>query len=385
MRFPLTLRDEDKRGTAARRLLAEFDGYISAVRSGLHQDPYSASPLIRPAIFRALDRAGHQLATLRHTRTQISSVMERFAADIVAHGSSDRHARSTRRQVERVASAAHWVFLGDMDRSGAERVLAQWESHDSRKGRCGVITRNRHVGALRQFARWATQQSPPLLPANPFTTLEKSRTSDRDIRRSRRPLSDDECGRLLAHAKLLGHDWATLYRAAIETGARRRELMDLRWCDVEIDSDAGPWRLTVFGKNGSYRTIPIGSALRDGLLAIRKAILATGLNESRSTQALVFTPRSPRVLRDELVAHLEAAAITADSRGRVVDWYSLRHTFGTRCAVAGVPLTHLADLMGHSTIDITRGYYVHLDDAQRAEAVAAVPALKVADQKADVG
>jgi integrase len=49
-----------------------------------------------------------------------------------------------------------------------------------------------------------------------------------------------------------------------------------------------------------------------------------------------------------------------------LDWfalYSLRHTFGTRCAESGMDKYTLARLMGHSSPSITARYYVHVTES----------------------
>jgi len=49
--------------------------------------------------------------------------------------------------------------------------------------------------------------------------------------------------------------------------------------------------------------------------------------------------------------------------------HDLRRTFGTRCAVAGMPLPQLQKIMGHASAEMTMRYYVHVQEAElRSEA-----------------
>jgi integrase len=48
--------------------------------------------------------------------------------------------------------------------------------------------------------------------------------------------------------------------------------------------------------------------------------------------------------------------------------YDLRHTFGSRAAMAGVDLPTLKELMGHSSITLTMRY-VHPTPAHKKEAI----------------
>ncbi|MGB9106506.1 MAG: site-specific integrase, partial [Terriglobales bacterium] len=57
--------------------------------------------------------------------------------------------------------------------------------------------------------------------------------------------------------------------------------------------------------------------------------------------------------------------------------YDLRHTFGSRSAMAGVDLATLKELMGHSTITITMRY-VHPTPAHKQEAIRKLEVYNVA-------
>ena len=50
-----------------------------------------------------------------------------------------------------------------------------------------------------------------------------------------------------------------------------------------------------------------------------------------------------------------------------VNFHALRHTFATRCVVAGVDIKSLSEILGHASIQMTLNYYVHpsIDDKRR--------------------
>jgi integrase len=71
---------------------------------------------------------------------------------------------------------------------------------------------------------------------------------------------------------------------------------------------------------------------------------------------------------------LAAARIAKrDAQGRTVDVHSLRHTFATLLARKGVSPSAAQKLMRHSDIRLTMNTYTHLDLADTASAVAALP------------
>lgn len=57
-----------------------------------------------------------------------------------------------------------------------------------------------------------------------------------------------------------------------------------------------------------------------------------------------------------------------------VTWHDLRHTFASRVAMLGVPLTTIAALLRHSTTALVRRY-VHLSPAYLKEAIEEVSAF----------
>ena len=53
----------------------------------------------------------------------------------------------------------------------------------------------------------------------------------------------------------------------------------------------------------------------------------------------------------------------------LLGWHDLRHTYGSRLAMRGVPLTVIKELMRRATIDMTERY-AHLNPDTQREAVA---------------
>ena len=49
--------------------------------------------------------------------------------------------------------------------------------------------------------------------------------------------------------------------------------------------------------------------------------------------------------------------------------HALRHSFASRLARAGVPITHAQKLLGHSTVEMTARVYTHLGEAEMRGAI----------------
>lgn len=164
---------------------------------------------------------------------------------------------------------------------------------------------------------------------------------------------------------------ATLYY----TGMRPEEARALTRQDVhsnEISID----KAVVFDKDkpvlkgcktqSSVRTVPIPepleSLLSDYLQQVDYLVFPSPSDRSRHLNKREYT----RLYREaEALMNLLSGA-----RGNltVVEGftpYILRHNYATMMAEAGIPPQHLKELMGHSSIEITMRYYVHVSDAQR--------------------
>ena len=75
-------------------------------------------------------------------------------------------------------------------------------------------------------------------------------------------------------------------------------------------------------------------------------------------------------------AHIETSVRIEGRRTRTPEatFHSLRHTFVSSAANAGVPLPVVASIVGHSSTAMTRHYY-HENEEMLRQAVAAIPAV----------
>jgi integrase len=179
----------------------------------------------------------------------------------------------------------------------------------------------------------------------------------------------------------------TIATVALATGARRGELLALRWKDVDLD--AGKLRVeqsleqTKAGlrfkppksKHGR-RTITIPPAVVADLRAHWKATqeqrLTFGIGRSTSTD-LVFTmwdgsPRKPNALTNDW---LRASMVT----GRRINLHALRHTHASSLIAAGVDILTISRRLGHANPKITLDVYGHLYGNTDDKAAAAVEAM----------
>ena len=227
-----------------------------------------------------------------------------------------------------------------------------------------------------------------------------------DDSHSRRELTMDELRRLLEAAKKAerkegGGEWHKLILIGIYTGLRLGDCCRLDWSQIHIAE--GVIQLvptkTKRHAHGKPVTIPIHQVL--GAALIESAECSVRSAETQNSAPV--TPHSAlstshfsgpvlpmiaemyvkrrSVMSDRLTSIFRAANIITSVRleGRKhrtpeATFHSLRHTFVSFAANAGVPLHVVQSIVGHESTAMTRHYY-HENLAALKNAVAAIPAL----------
>jgi len=140
---------------------------------------------------------------------------------------------------------------------------------------------------------------------------------------------------------------ADFIRLALNTGCRRDELLRLEW--KRVDLQAGLIHLEAHHtKSGRRRSVPLNRSARESIL-------------SRADFRTLHCPASPWVFCDRQgrrVQSIKRSWSTACRRAGIRDFriHDLRHTCAAWLVSAGVPLTEVRDLLGHSTITMTERY-----------------------------
>jgi integrase len=186
---------------------------------------------------------------------------------------------------------------------------------------------------------------------NPCRRVRRFKEDDARVRF----LNDDEETRLM---KQIGG--RELLRSvvifAINTGLRRGEIFGLRWTEVDWSRN---FIHVINTKTGKSRIIPLNDATR--------AVLRQQQEKSQSEFVFV-SPRTGARLRNLRNGFGKACE---DAKVSNFHFHDLRHTFASRLADAGVDAFTIAELMGHSTLEMTKRY-THVTDERKRKAVAAL-------------
>jgi integrase len=160
--------------------------------------------------------------------------------------------------------------------------------------------------------------------------------------------------------------WEAVLLTLYYTGMRRRQLVELRWGDIDFDRD----RILLRAEGSKTRRewhIPMLPVVAQALLAVRaKTLEKLGLGQPatlRANQVFNITLFHRRYAGDRMKPEQVTGFFKrASKRYQIkISPHRFRHTFATQAANrGGQNLTHLQKMLGHTSIKTTLGY-VHSD------------------------
>jgi integrase len=240
---------------------------------------------------------------------------------------------------------------------------------------------------LHRAFEWAVDID--LIGANIFRRVRAPRVKDADTR----ALSLEEAGKFFDAAQSSTFD--AFFRVAALTGARRGELVGLKWDAVDLESGALTVRTSLAStrakkaeraagaaavilkgtKSGKSRQVPLD---RDAVTVLRrvKAIQAAEELAAKPDEYLdegfVFSDKHGRPFK--LDAPTKAFREVADAADLPpeVSLHSLRHSFASWSIASGGDIVAVQRCLGHSVPSTTLNLYSHVVAGGREKAVAAV-------------
>jgi integrase len=246
---------------------------------------------------------------------------------------------------------------------------------------------------MRAMLNWAVESG--LISESPLKRIKKLPEGKDHQRHMRRVLSADELRRFLTAsaeddqsaalmAESKGHPrvpQTPLWILCLETGGRWNELRLLTWADVDLGASI----LTLRAENTKgrkARAIPLTPRAQEALRMVRLqhqrvlGRLPTAHDRVLLSPEGVPWPKpttNPMRILDRV---LDRAGIAKwDPRGEKLDIHALRHTFATRMARAGVPLSQAQAALGHSDPKLTAQVYTHLQAEDLRGSLAAMAKL----------
>ena len=209
-------------------------------------------------------------------------------------------------------------------------------------------TANRYLAALSKAFTIAVREW-GWLRENPIQKVSKFQEG----KPRERFLSKEEIARLLAVCKnsKSPHLYAvTLF--AISCGARKGEILGLRWQDIDFDRATATFKAT---KNGELRSVPLSAPILEYLRSerLKRFIFSEYVFPSIDGQC----PADIRTAWENAVEEAELPGVC---------FHILRHTCASHLAMSGASTLEIAAVLGHKTLAMVKRYS-HLSVAATAK------------------
>ena len=292
---------------------------------------------------RALEAAidqGRHVDTPKARQKTLKDLLERYLAEVVPTKGDQRN--PTRYAKYWIKRLGH-VKLHRLQRDTIARALAELGETKA------PATVNRYLATLRYACNVAEAQW-GWIQANPVG----KQFALREPRGRVRYLSEAERQRLLEACRESSHpELYAIVLVAITAGARRGEILGLRWRDVDLVARRA---VLVDTKNGERRALTLVPQVTSAL---------EGLQVGRRDGDLVFgDPLS------QSASQFNAAWREAKEKADIEDFrfHDLRHTAASYLAMNGATLSEIATILGHKTLQMVKRY-AHLSEAHVRDVV----------------
>jgi integrase/recombinase XerD len=247
---------------------------------------------------------------------------------------------------------------------GSEHIrsyLAHLEAHGMAR-----TTAARRLSAVRQFHRFLHGEG--LSAENPATAIDSPRPgrplphvlSTKDVDRLR-DTAKSRLGKTKGHAAFKAWRVYCLIELLYATGLRVSELVGLKIGAVLSDDRF----LTVKGKGGRERLVPVSKRARDAVAAYLKVLAE--YDKRRETWLFPSHGAAGHLTRQHFALELKTLAREAGLDAEAISPHVLRHAFASHLLAAGADLRAVQQMLGHADIATTQ-IYTHVQ-TERLKAV----------------
>ena len=218
-------------------------------------------------------------------------------------------------------------------------------------------TMNRKLSSLKGYTNFLEEEK--IIDFNPLKYIKLPKNP----RKIPKTLDDVDITKLLENPDTLSLREKTIIELMYATGLRASELINLKFADINFTSKS----VRVYGKGSKERIIPIHqNALH--LLKTYWKIEMENHNSAVKNNGKIFireylfvNKNNLKLTRQGLWYILKQISKRLGIKENKITPHVLRHTFATHLLYNGVPLRHLQEMLGHSSISTTQ-IYTHLSD-----------------------
>lgn len=216
----------------------------------------------------------------------------------------------------------------------AREKIQNMETRGKKKS-CSTV--NRYMAALSVVFSYAVKEL-EWMEDNPVSKISHLQEPKPRVRY----LSDEEREKLLEQAQKSTNPYIyAIILVALTTGARKMEILSLRWDDVDLNADTAVLWET---KNGEYRVLQL---IEPALGELKK------LYARRGNSPYVFPNHDGSGVLDITYCWKDLIKLTGIENFR---FHDLRHTCASYLAMNNVNMATIAEILGHKDFKITKRY-----------------------------
>ena len=362
--------------TDKKKAQAKAKGHTSAVGGGFNVDQLFDALVIRLDSMPQKDRDqrridfGNRLLRLQAETLPFPDAWEKWKAmpNKSRHGNPSANTltgySAIWKRLEKWATEAKLVNLHEMNRKHGEDYMAHlWASGITER------TYGAHLKFLRSMFKTLRLQAG--IVENPFAEL----TIPELQTQSREAFTPEELKTICAKAK---GDWRYLVGIGIYTGLRLTDAVHLKWGNVSDRIRVVPQKTKRRKKVVEIMLHPALAVLLDELRKERGGkpsgylfpALVKQYSKARAYPSAAFVD----FLVDECGIQTTATELDGHRKRKAAakGFHSLRHSFVSMCAMAGVPQATTQKLVGHSSPAMTQ-LYSHTSDDEQQKSINLLP------------
>ena len=195
-------------------------------------------------------------------------------------------------------------------------------------------------------------------------------------------LQPEQARRLLDATR--GERLEALYTVALSLGLRRGEALGLKWEDIDLDAGRLTVRRALQRMRSGLKLTDTKTAKGNRAIALPR-VCVRALRERQRQQAaerlaagrdwkdtgLVFTTRNGGPI-DPMALHRDFRRVLHNAGLAPIRFHALRHSAAAFMLAQGVPLKTIQEVLGHSSIAVTSGFYAHVGEELKRQAAEAM-------------
>jgi integrase len=239
--------------------------------------------------------------------------------------------------------------------------------YDMHSRRYAVGTCNRVLVLMRYAFSLAMRWCEPGIASNPAKELPNFKQDNK----RERFLSQNEADKLMVCVRQSENSMLQfVVPFLIYTGARKREVLDAKWQDIDWQEKS--WRIPLT-KSGKVRHIPLSESALELLLQLKSSLQGKYKNSNPFLYETYIFP-NPKTHKPYVSIFYSWDTARKDAELPDLRIHDLRHSFASFLVNAGRSLYEVQELLGHADIRTT-SRYAHLNRERLVGAVSCIPRI----------